>query len=328
MSVVADDRRSLAVFDFHIDSSGHRVIRVSDRQILAANRRPAARLHNWRANERRWLVAIQLGQLQALQLFRFVAGLRGCICVGAVLVDESLQLLLFGDDSRICPFVPNALFLDGLQIRIDLTRIHGQFSACQIERVATGRIQKCPVVGDDQAGFPVVTQEMLQQNLGAQVEEVRRFVEQQQVWFVQQQCGQFDASLPASRQLAEGTAEVRSFEFELARDLTALPVWLLTIPHQKFQSRLARQKRVVLPQISQFQSRMPDDLAAIELFLVQQNLEQGGFSGAVASDEADFHVFNERRFCPVQQGLIAETLVSVSNLQQHSHTSTRPRNRQ
>jgi len=36
----------------------------------------------------------------------------------------------------------------------------------------------------DQARRPVASQEMFQEDLGPQVEEVRRFVEEQQVWIV------------------------------------------------------------------------------------------------------------------------------------------------
>jgi hypothetical protein len=58
--------------------------------------------------------------------------------------------------------------------------------------------QESPVVRDDQASFLVVPQEMLEQDLRPQVEEVGRLVEQEQVRFVQQECRDLDARLPAA----------------------------------------------------------------------------------------------------------------------------------
>ena len=46
---------------------------------------------------------------------------------------------------------------------------------------------------DDQTRLLEVPQKVFEQNLGAQIEEVGRFIEQQQVRLVQQQCRQFDA---------------------------------------------------------------------------------------------------------------------------------------
>src|SRR5437764_4473159 len=52
---------------------------------------------------------------------------------------------------------------------------------------------------------PVTLQEVLQQNLGAQVEEIRRLVEQQEIRFVQQQGRQLHA-----RRSEEHTSELQS----------------------------------------------------------------------------------------------------------------------
>ena len=83
--------------------------------------------------------------------------------------------------------------------------------------------------------------------------------------------------------------------------------------------RFARQKRIVLPQISEPQLRMADDLADIEFDFAQQHAEQRAFAGAVSADEADFHIVDQRRFGAVEQHLVAVAFASVLDLQQHSH---------
>jgi len=67
--------------------------------------------------------------------------------------------------------------------------------------VAACRPQERPVVGNDQAGFLIVAEKMFQQNLRPQIEKVRRLVEEQQVWLVEQQSGELDACLPTAGEL-------------------------------------------------------------------------------------------------------------------------------
>ena len=69
-------------------------------------------------------------------------------------------------------------------------------------------------------------QEVLQQNLRAQVEKVRRLVEQQQVRLVQQQGRQLHARLPAAGELGDRAVQVGPLQLELAGDLAAFPVGL------------------------------------------------------------------------------------------------------
>ena len=76
----------------------------------------------------------------------------------------------------------------------------------------------------------------------------------------------------------------------------------------------------MLPQIAQPQLGMADDLAAVELFLAQQDAQQRALAGAVAADEADLHVVGERgRSAAVEQHLVAVAFVSILDLQQHGH---------
>ena len=156
------------------------------------------------------------------------------------------------------------------------------------------RAEKRPVVGDDQTRRPVILQEVFQQNLGAQVEKVRRFVEQQKVRLVQQQGCQLHTRLPAAGKFGDGTFQVGPFQLKLPGDFSALPVGLTAIAHEEFESGLPGQKRIVLTQITQSQAGMANDFAAVEFFLTEKDPEQGAFAGAVAADEPHLNIVNQR----------------------------------
>ena len=118
-----------------------------------------------------------------------------------------------------------------------------QLAPGQIERVVTGGAEKRPVVGDDQTRRPMTLQEVFQEDLGAQVEEVRRLVEQQEVRLVQQQCRQLHARLPAPGELRDGPVQVGPLQLELSGDFPAFPVRLTAVAHQKFERGLPGQER-------------------------------------------------------------------------------------
>ena len=147
-----------------------------------------------------------------------------------------------------------------------------------------------PVVRDDQAGFLVVPQKVFEQNLRAQVEKVRRLVEQQEIGLVQQQGRQLHAGLPAAGELGDRSFEQLAFELEHSGDFAALPVGLLAVAHQKVEHRFAGKKRVVLPQIAEPQLGMADDFATFQFFFTQEDAQERAFAGAVAADESDLYV--------------------------------------
>ena len=122
---------------------------------------------------------------------------------------------------------------------------------------------------DDQAGFAVIAQKMLQQNLGAQIEKIRRLVQQQQIRLVQQQLRQFQACLPAAGKLGDGAFQRRAFQFEFAGHFATFPIGLAAGAHQKLQAGFAGQKQIVLAEIAQLKFGMADDFALIEFFFAQ-----------------------------------------------------------
>jgi hypothetical protein len=134
------------------------------------------------------------------------------------------------------------------------------------------------------------SQKVFEKDLGAKVQEVRRLIEQQQVWFVEQQSRELDTGLPAAREVLHGGLEHSTFDFEFPGHFAAFPVRLCAISHEEFQGRFAWEKRVVLPQVPDLEFRVTDDLAGIEFVIPEDAFEEGGFSGSVSTDETDFGV--------------------------------------
>ena len=160
---------------------------------------------------------------------------------------------------------------------------------------------------------------MLEQDLRSQIEEVRRFVEQQQIWLVQEERRELHAGLPAAREFLDGSGQMGSLEFELAGDLAALPVGLAAVAHQELERRLAGQKRIVLAKVAEPQPGMTDHVSRVEVLLAEDHPEQRAFAGTVAAHEPDLAVIGDRRRCAVEQHLVAIPLRGILNVEQYRH---------
>ena len=126
---------------------------------------------------------------------------------------------------------------------------------------------------------------MFQQDLGSQVEEVRWFVEEQQVGFVKEQRGQLHARLPSAGQFRDRAVEVGSLQFKLTSDFAAFPVGLSAVSHQELLRGFSRQERIVLAQVAQLELRVAKDFSGVEFFFAQKNPQQSTFAGAVPTDD-------------------------------------------
>ena len=225
------------------------------------------------ADPGRRLIPRNVDQLQLFQLLALGTGSRGRAGAGLVLGDELLELLALGQHRGVGPLVVLATFLLELEEVVDLAGKHRQLAAREIEgRFASGGEERA-IVRNDQARFVILAEEVLQQDLGAKIEEVRRFVEQQQVRIVEQERREFQSGLPTTGELRDRTFEIRAFQLELTSDFAALPIGLLAVTHEEFERGLSGKKRVVLSEVAEPQVGMARDLAAIEFFLVENNAE-------------------------------------------------------
>ena len=179
------------MFDLDPDVRCDLPIGVADRQVDTTKCRPAARFDLWSADADCRFLGGDLDQLEFLELFLFRLRPRGRAGAGLVLGDELFEVLHLRQHARVDAFLVLASFLLVLPMGVDLARVHRQLSAREVERVVAGRAQKRPIVRDDQAGLVIMSQEVLEQDLGAQVEKVRGFVEQQQVWRMEQSAASF-----------------------------------------------------------------------------------------------------------------------------------------
>src|SRR5262249_5106463 len=142
----------------------------------------------------------------------------------------------------------------------------------------------------DQARGPMTVEKVLQKDLGAQIEKVRRLVEQEEIGFVEQESGELDAGLPAAGELGDRTFERCAFQFKLPGDFAALPGRLATIAHQEFEGRFIWEKWIMLPQVAQAKAGMANDLSAVEFFLSQDDPQERALAGTISANEADLDI--------------------------------------
>ncbi len=167
-----------------------------------------------------------------------------------------------------------AAFFAILQERADLAGEHRQLTAGKLQRLRTGRIEEGPIVADNQGRFVEISKKMLEQDLGPQVQEVRRLVQHQQVGVVQQQRRQLDSGLPSTRKLFDRPLQIRSLQLKLTCDLSTSPFRLVAVPHQKIERRLSCLKGIVLTQVTDSQRWVVDDFPLFQLLIPKQNPQQ------------------------------------------------------
>jgi hypothetical protein len=135
----------------------------------------------------------------------------------------------------------------------------------------------------------VIAEKVFEQNLRAQVEKVRRFVEQQQVRFVQQQRRELHARLPTA-----GKFRDRAFEIGVPFSSNS-PA---TSPHFQSGWPLSRIKNCSAIRPAETDRAAANSRGAawgwrmtspfVEFFFAEQHAQQRTFAGAVAADKADF----------------------------------------
>ncbi len=76
----------------------------------------------------------------------------------------------------------------------------------------------------------------------------------------------------------------------------------------------------MLAKVANIEFWVLDDLSCIELFVIHDASEQGGFAGPVSADESDFGIAHDGAFRIFHQNLVAVVFGSVSNLQQDGHS--------
>src|SRR6185312_12962837 len=135
---------------FEIDVVGDSSFRVPDRQSPAAQGRALARLDEWSTDPRGRLVA---GDLDLFELLALGAGAGGGAGAGLVAGDEIFKMAPAREDRRVRAFVVLALLGLIVEEGVDLSGIHRQLAARELERVAAGGPEKGAVVRNEQAGL-------------------------------------------------------------------------------------------------------------------------------------------------------------------------------
>ena len=305
--------------DLDVDPIGDGPVRVADGQVAAADGRASPWRDARAADGGGGGVDDELLDLEFLELLLLRLRPRGGRGAGLVAVDEVLELAALGEDGGIGPLDVFALFLLELEIGVDLPGEDGQFPVGEVEGLVAGGGEEGPVVGNDQAGFLVAPEEVLEEDLRPQVEEVGRFVEEEERRLVEEQRGELDARLPAAGELRHRALELGGLELELPGDFAALPVGLGAVADQKLERRLAGEKRIMLPQIAQPEPGEADDVAGVELLFAEDDPQEGALAGAVAADEPDLAVVGDRGGGVLEEDLMAIPLRGVLDVEENGH---------
>jgi hypothetical protein len=202
---------------------------------------------------------------------------------------------------------------------IDLAWKRGQLAPGEVERAVACGPEKGPVVRHDQAGLAILAQEVLEEDLRAQVEEIRRLVEQEQCRLVQEEGGELGPRLPSAREGLDRPRERLPLDLEAAGDFAAFPLRLSAVTDEKCERGLAGEEGIVLSKVAEPKPRMTDDLAGIELLFAKNHAQQRALPGAVAADEAGLPVVGDRGRCIVEQHLVAIALRGVLDVEQDGH---------
>src|SRR5207248_2349440 len=123
------------------------------------------------------------------------------------------------------------------------------------------------------------SEEMFEQDLGAQIKEVGRFVEKQQIWLVEQQGRQLQPRLPAAREFGNRAIQVGPLQFELPGYFAAFPLGLAAIPPQVVERGFLGKEWVMLAKIPEAKVRMMNDSPGIEFLLAEDDSQKRTFPG-------------------------------------------------
>jgi hypothetical protein len=196
LAIIANNTNPPAMLHFDLNIACHFEGRITDREPVGAKGRSLAGGKLRKTTSYARFVPRNVDHMQPLKLFRLAPRLAGRIGVGAVFVDEDLELFPFGRGCHVDPLVMFAPLRQVFQIDVDITGKHRQLPAAQLERMGAAALQEGPVVGNDQTATAKILEKVLQQHLGPQIEKVGRFIQNQHIRIMQQQRGQFHPGLP------------------------------------------------------------------------------------------------------------------------------------
>ena len=318
LAVVAEDRDPLPPLDVEVDVAGDLLLGIADGEAVAVQRRPRARLDGRELHPNRAFGVghRDLALVQAIELLDLGLGLRSRACADAVLVDEGLELPgLRLDDLVVLEGQVELLVLVG-EVRLDVPRIEVQLAAPDLQRLLARTKEELAVVGDDDVPAAEVAQEVLEEDEGAQVEEVRGLVEDEEVGVAQEHGRQLDAGLVASRELSHPRLQVGRTELEASGDLAAAPLLLLRVPLEEGEGGLVQAEGVLLLEVAQPEGVGVDDAPAVGLLLAGDETGERRLPGAVRADHADLLAVVKRARRGLEEDLRAVVLGDALELDQ------------
>ena len=172
--------------------------------------------------------------------------------------------------------------------------------AAEFEDAVAQRVEKGPIVGNDDQPARVAGQIVLEPEQRFQIEMVRRLVEEEERGLVDQEAGQVGAHHPAAGKRFAGLIEVFFPKSEAGEDflrprlegivdvvvVVVLGLKLLSARRDS-DDRLIADGSAFLRKKPKIGAALPGDGAVIGRLLPQDQIKQGGFTGAIGPDEAE-----------------------------------------
>ena len=174
-------------------------------------------------------------------------------------------------------------------------------------------------MGNDEVAPPEGQQGILQQDQGAQVEVIARFVEEEEIGVAQEHGGQFDAGLVAPREAADRALEQFVLDLVAGGRLPALPVLGPGRAHEEIEDRLFRAEGIVLLEVPEAERVVARDLPAVRRFLPGDDPAECGLAGPVSPDHPDFLIVGKGGRGPIQQDVVPVGFMDLVQLEEYGH---------
>ena len=205
---------AVVLVDGEIEALEHAQIAVAHRHLLEPRHQPAARGRGREREPDLRPLAVEFDALELLQHLDPALDLGGLGVLGPEAVDETLRpadLALLVGERLLQLLAPRHAF--PLVERI-VAAVVLDLAAGEGEGAPGQGIEETAVVADQDDAAAERLQVFLDPAQRAEVEVVGRFVQQQQVRFLEQEFGQRDAHLPPARKLGAGAVEIVAAETE------------------------------------------------------------------------------------------------------------------
>src|SRR5215469_14314895 len=187
----------------------------------------------WEGEMNRLFFRWNLYSLHLLQFLDSTLDLLGFGCLVAEAVDKSFQLLYPFSLIAIGGFELLAALRFLGEILVVISCVEKDLLVPDLDRLLHSDVEKVPVMGDQHVSVRVLAQILFEPVASFEIKVVRWFVEQQQVWLLQEKLGERETHLPATRKLVGEPCPVLLAEAQPGQHGSDLRFDRVSVPRQE-----------------------------------------------------------------------------------------------